>query len=103
MLWSAAPRGLIFLGLSYNQGIPGLSRSGKRRDAMGNEIIDMHIPFGAPSDPASGCYWSHTFKQGIAYHAFRLVAGLPFGTLDSQRVKQRLLKIIDGATVVTRS
>ncbi len=70
---------------------------------MGSEIIDMHIHFGAPNDPASGCYWSHAFEEGLAYYAFRLVAGLPFGALDIERVKKRLLQIIDGAAVVKKS
>ena len=33
---------------------------------MNDEIIDIHVHFGAPKDEDSGCYWSPAFEKGIA-------------------------------------
>lgn len=70
---------------------------------MGQEIIDVHIHFGAPKDEESGCYWSEEFENGIAFFAMRLVTNSLFGKLNIQRVKNHLLGVINGSKYVNRS
>ena len=69
---------------------------------MAQDVIDVHVHFGAPPDPVSGCYWSEEFEDGFAYFAFRLLAGLPFGTLTTERLEKRIFKIIEGSNKVSR-
>src|SRR5512136_1311712 len=69
---------------------------------MAHDVIDVHIHFGAPPDPVSGCYWSEEFEDSIAYFAFRLLAGLPFGDLSTVKLEERLFKILEGSEKVSK-
>lgn len=70
---------------------------------MGNEIIDIHVHFGAPEDPDSGCYWSEEFEKGIAFFAMRLITNNLFGKVTIQRVKKHLLGVINASKKVDKT
>jgi predicted TIM-barrel fold metal-dependent hydrolase len=70
---------------------------------MNDEIIDVHVHFGAPKDVDSGCYWSSAFEKGIAYFAMRLITNNLFGKITIQRVKKHLLKTINGSKHVKKT
>ncbi len=63
---------------------------------MSGEVIDVHIHFGAPSDPndPNGCYWSKEFEKTITYFAMRLVTKTLFTKVTIEKVKEHLLKAI---------
>jgi predicted TIM-barrel fold metal-dependent hydrolase len=72
---------------------------------MPEEVIDIHLHFGAPNDPDSpedGCYWSEKFTKSVAFLAMRLVTHSWFGPLTFKRVKKHLLKVIHAATQVQK-
>jgi len=73
---------------------------------MSEEIIDIHLHFGAPSDPDNpedGCYWSERFTESVAFLAMRLVTNSLFGPLTFQRVKKHMLKTINDSKSVQKS
>lgn len=70
---------------------------------MNNEVIDIHVHFGAPTDKDSGCYWSPAFEKGIAFFAMRLVTNNLFGKVTIQRVKKHLLSVINGSKKVGKT
>jgi predicted TIM-barrel fold metal-dependent hydrolase len=70
---------------------------------MSNEIIDVHVHFGAPEDSDSGCYWSEEFEKGVAFLAMRIVTNNLFGKVTIQRVKKHLLGIINGSENVKKT
>lgn len=70
---------------------------------MNGEIIDIHVHFGAPYDPESGCYWSEDFEKGIAFFAMRLVTNNLFGKITIQRIKRHLLRVINGSDRVRKT
>ena len=70
---------------------------------MNDEIIDIHVHFGAPKDEDSGCYWSPAFEKGIAYFAMRLVTNNLFGKITIQRVKKHMLGVINGSKYVNKT
>ncbi len=57
-------------------------------------IIDMHVHFGAPDDPDSGCYWSSEFEKTAAYLAILMITGSLFRKMDINRVRNHLLEKI---------
>jgi predicted TIM-barrel fold metal-dependent hydrolase len=69
---------------------------------MNDPVIDVHIHFGAPEDPASGCYWSKEFESGIAFFAFRLVTSSLFRKMDIGYITKHLLKVINGSKRVDK-
>lgn len=69
---------------------------------MSDPIIDVHVHFGAPEDPQSGCYWSKEFEQGIAFLAMRLVTGSLFKKINIDRVKKQILEVTDGSKYVQK-
>jgi predicted TIM-barrel fold metal-dependent hydrolase len=72
---------------------------------MSEEIIDIHLHFGAPNDPdhpEDGCYWSEKFTESVAFLAMRLVTNSLFGPLTFKRVKQHMLKTINGSDLVQK-
>lgn len=52
------------------------------------EVIDMHVYFGAPKDPQSGCYWSEKFERTKAYLSMKLTSGTLFIKLTMNRIKK---------------
>ena len=70
---------------------------------MTNEIIDMHIHFGAPHDAQSGCYWSKDFEKTAAYFAMLLLTKSLFKRVDINRLKKNLLSVINGSKHVDKS
>jgi len=70
---------------------------------MPADIIDIHLHFGAPSGPngaADGCFWSKKFEKSITFLAMRLVTGSLFGPVTFERVKRKLLKVVNGSEAV---
>lgn len=70
---------------------------------VNDEIIDIHVHFGAPDDPESGCYWSKEFEEGLAFFAFRLVTNSLFGKLNVRRAKKHLFGVINGSKYVHKT
>ncbi len=70
---------------------------------MENNIIDVHLHFGAPADEQSGCYWSEKFEKTAAYYAMRLITNSLFRKITLQRMQKHLLNVINGAKFVSRS
>lgn len=66
------------------------------------ETIDMHVHFGAPNDPASGCYWSETFENTAAYWFMKLMSGSLFKKLTIADIEKKLLKIINDSKHVDK-
>ena len=66
------------------------------------DIIDVHVHFGAPKDEDSGCYWSREFEEGLAFFAMRLVTNNLFGKIDIQRIRKHMLGVINSAKHVQR-
>ncbi|MDD8015294.1 MAG: amidohydrolase family protein [Acidobacteriota bacterium] len=69
---------------------------------MAEEIIDVHVHFGAPYDSESGCYWSKEFEEGIAFFAMRLVTNSYFRKPDIQSIKDHMLAVIRGSTKIDK-
>jgi uncharacterized protein len=71
---------------------------------MPNEIIDMHIHFGAPSDPndPNGCYWSKAFEDTVTYFALRLITKSLFGKITIDRVTKQMLGTVNGAKKIQK-
>jgi predicted TIM-barrel fold metal-dependent hydrolase len=70
---------------------------------MNNEIIDIHIHFGAPKDEQSGCFWSEEFTRTPAYYAMLLLTKSLFKKVNIQRVKKHMLGVINGSKYVKKS
>lgn len=70
---------------------------------MGQDVIDVHIHFGAPDDGQNGCYWSKEFEESLAFLAMRLVTDSLFKKVSFQRVKDHLLGVINGSKYVAKS
>ena len=66
------------------------------------EIIDIHVHFGAPYDPASGCYWSETFEKTAAYWFMKLMSGSLFKKLTIAHIEKKLLEIINDSKKVDK-
>ncbi|MGE5340129.1 MAG: amidohydrolase family protein [Candidatus Omnitrophota bacterium] len=71
---------------------------------MTNEIIDMHIHFGAPSDPKdpNGCYWSKEFEDTITYFALRVITRNLFGDVTIDKIKSQMIKIVNDSKYVKK-
>ena len=69
---------------------------------MAGEIIDIHVHFGAPEDPESGCYWSKKFERSVAYWAMKLVTHHLFKKITIHSVAKHLLRVIDGSRYVRK-
>jgi predicted TIM-barrel fold metal-dependent hydrolase len=70
---------------------------------MAREVIDIHVHFGAPEDPETGCYWSERFERTIAYLSVRLVTRSVFKRVSVQTVTEHMLGVINGARYVQRA
>jgi predicted TIM-barrel fold metal-dependent hydrolase len=69
---------------------------------LSDPIIDIHVHFGAPDDPASGCYWSEQFTQSPAYIAMLLLTKFLFKKVDIPRVKKHMFKTVKDSTRVNQ-
>jgi uncharacterized protein len=71
---------------------------------MPKEIIDMHIHFGAPSDPndPNGCYWSKAFEETITYFALRVITNNLFGTITIDKIKGQMIGIVNSSKTVQK-
>jgi predicted TIM-barrel fold metal-dependent hydrolase len=69
---------------------------------MKQEVIDIHIHFGAPDHPESGCYWSREFEKGLAFFAVRLVTRSLFRKMDLDHIQKHMLGVINGAKYVQK-
>lgn len=70
---------------------------------MENNVIDVHVHFGAPDDEESGCYWSNEFKKTAAYYLMLFITHSLFKKMDIKRVLKLLSKAIDGSKKVDKS
>jgi predicted TIM-barrel fold metal-dependent hydrolase len=70
---------------------------------MGQEVIDIHLHFGAPSGPGSGCYWSKEFERGLAFLAMRLVTRSLCRHITLQSATEHILEVINGSRFVHKS
>lgn len=70
---------------------------------MNDEIIDIHVHFGAPKDEESGCYWSDEFTQMAAYYVMLLVTNSIFKEVNIKRILKHLLGVINGSKYVNKS
>ncbi len=70
---------------------------------MSNDIIDVHIHFGAPKDEESGCFWSEEFTKSVAYFAMLLITNSLFKKVNIKRVRKHLLKVINKSKHTNKS
>lgn len=68
-----------------------------------DEIIDMHLHFGAPKDEESGCYWSEEFTKQPAYFALLLLTGSLCKKIDIHHIRKHLLGVINRSKYVDKS
>jgi predicted TIM-barrel fold metal-dependent hydrolase len=68
-----------------------------------SDVIDMHVHFGAPDDPESGCYWSPAFEKTAAYYAILLITGSMFKPMTIDRVREHLAHQIKTARFVNKT
>ena len=69
---------------------------------MNNEIIDIHVHFGAPKDEESGCYWSDEFTRQPAYFAMLLLTKSLFKKVDIHSIKKHMFKVINDSENVKK-
>jgi len=67
-----------------------------------SEVIDIHVHFGAPKDPVSGCFWSEKFEETPAYWFMRLMSGSLFKKLTIENIKEKLIEDINKSKKVTK-
>ncbi|MCP5104137.1 MAG: amidohydrolase family protein, partial [bacterium] len=70
---------------------------------MSEEIIDVHLHFGAPGGEGSPCYWSKEFTESATYFAMLLVTGLLFRKVDIHRITKHMLEVINKSKSVDKS
>jgi uncharacterized protein len=66
---------------------------------MGN-IIDIHVHFGAPSNPYNKCYWSKKFESQPAYLFLKLTSGSLFKKLTYPDIEKKLINAVTGSEEV---
>ena len=64
---------------------------------MARQVIDVHVHFGAPGDPASDCYWSRTFESGPTYFAVRLITKSLFRKISIESASRNLIDVVNGS------
>jgi len=69
---------------------------------MNNEVIDIHIHFGAPPDEQSGCFWSREFTKTPAYYAMLLLTKSLFKKIDINRIKKHIIGAINKAKYIDK-
>jgi len=69
---------------------------------MDREVIDIHVHFGAPKDPESGCFWSEEFTETAAYYAMLLLTKSLFKKVNIQSIKKHILGVINGSKFVNK-
>ena len=62
---------------------------------MGDPVIDVHIHFGVPDDPASGGFWSEEFARSPAYYAMLLITRSLFKRVDYGKIKEVMFAVLD--------
>jgi len=67
-----------------------------------NEVIDIHVHFGAPKDPVSGCYWSEKFEQTPAYWFMKLMSGSLFKKFTIKDIEEKLVRAINKSKYVDK-
>jgi uncharacterized protein len=67
------------------------------------EVIDIHVHFGSPPDPESGCFWSEAFEHTAAYAAMRVLTRTLFSKITFRRVKRHVLGAVNGSRSVKRT
>jgi predicted TIM-barrel fold metal-dependent hydrolase len=72
-------------------------------EKMSDEIIDIHVHFGAPEGEGSPCYWSKEFEASVAYFAMLVVTGSLFKKVNIHQVKKHMLKVINKSKFVNKS
>lgn len=58
---------------------------------MSNDVIDIHIHFGAPDDP---CYWSPEFESSVAHFAMRVITGSLFKDATTEEAEKHMVDTI---------
>jgi predicted TIM-barrel fold metal-dependent hydrolase len=69
---------------------------------MNDEIIDIHVHFGAPKDEESSCFWSEEFTKTPAYFAMLLLTKSLFKKVNIRSVKSQMLSVINGSKFVKK-
>ena len=75
----------------------------QKKSRRHRDVIDIHVHFGAPEDPESGCYWSEKFEKGVAFFAMRLVTKNFCGKITVKKIKKHLLRVINGSEMVDKT
>jgi uncharacterized protein len=63
-------------------------------------VVDLHVHFGSPRDPVSGCYWSAEFEQTAAYASMLLLTKKLFKRVNYRSVHSHLMHVIHGSKFV---
>ena len=69
---------------------------------MNNEIIDMHVHFGAPANKNNDCYWSDRFTHNAAFIIFLLATRSLFKKISHKRIRKHTLKVINKSKYVDK-
>ncbi|MBL7127999.1 MAG: amidohydrolase family protein [Ignavibacteria bacterium] len=69
---------------------------------MAEEVIDMHVHFGAPEDVQSGCYWSSKFEGTPAFWFMKITSGSFFTKFTKEKILKKLLKVINKSVEVDK-
>ena len=66
-------------------------------------VIDVHVHFGTPENPETGCYWSNRFEHTAAYYLMRIVLNSIFRKPTPEYVKKVLLKAVNTSKLVDKT
>lgn len=61
---------------------------------MTNPVIDCHVHYGSPDDPATGCYWSDEFEKTPAFLLMRSMTNSLFGDVTIKRAQKLIFNAI---------
>ena len=67
-----------------------------------NEIIDIHVHFGAPENSENGCFWSKQFERTPAYWYIKITSGSLLRKLTFHDVKKKLISVVTGSRYVDK-
>ena len=66
------------------------------------DIIDIHVHFGAPKNKANDCFWSSKFESTPAYWFMKITSGSFFKKLTYESVYKQLMKAINKSKKVDK-
>jgi hypothetical protein len=62
---------------------------------LNDEVIDIHVHFGAPEDQVSGCYWSEEFTKSPAFLALLLITRNLFKHINLKNIKKHMFGVLN--------